>query len=83
MDGEGSKIINVTSKGQALTLLRQRNKIKKDFDNMQKEKEKKVEESRERDFLINKEMPMKVVLTDKNVSISYCCLFIAFVFSNA
>ena len=36
MNSEGSKIINVTSKGQALTLLRQRNKIKKDFDNVHK-----------------------------------------------
>ena len=75
MNSEGSKIINVTSKGQALTLLRQRNKIKKDFDNMQQEREKKVDESRERDFLINKEMPMKVVLVDEKVSICYYCPF--------
>ena len=68
LDGDGNKIINVTSKGQALTLLRQRNKIKKDFSKMQREKEKKVEEVRERNFVINKEMPMKVMLTNQNVS---------------
>ena len=68
LDGDGNKIINVTSKGQALTLLRQRNKIKKDFSKMQQEKEKKVEEVRERNFVINKEMPMKVMLTNQNVS---------------
>merc|ERR1712196_332658 len=69
LDGDGNKIINVTSKGQALTLLRQRNKIKKDFSKMQQEKEKKVEEVRERNFVINKEIPMKVMLTNQNDTI--------------
>ena len=85
LDDEGNKIINVTSKGQALTLLRQRNKIKRDFNKMQNEKQEKVEEMRERNFILNKEMPMRVVLTEQNVSaflLLFLFIFPEFVYDN-
>ena len=40
---DGGRLTNVSTSGQALTLLRQRNKIKKDFSRMQAEKEQVVE----------------------------------------
>ena len=62
---DGKAITKVSNAGDALTLLRQRNKIRKSFNEMVELKQQTVETEKEKFYIMNNDVKVKVNITDK------------------